>query len=78
MTRFKKQSLKDKRKKPLTKAGTAMPSMMPSMVPSMDSTTAIGPTAPEGDMSSSQGFNKGGFAHRGQGAVMKIKTTKFC
>ena len=74
MTRFKKQSLKDKRKKPLTKAGTAMPLMMPSM----DSTTAIGPTAPEGDMSSSQGFNKGGFAHRGQGAVMKIKTTKFC
>ena len=74
MTRFKKQSLKDKRKKPLTKAGTAMPSMMPSM----NSTTAIGPTAPEGDISSSQGFNKGGFAHRGQGAVMKIKTTKFC
>jgi len=74
MTRFKKQTLKDKRKKPLTIAGTAMPSMMPSM----DSNNMMGPTAPEGDMGSSQGFKKGGIISRGQGGVMKIKTTKYC
>ena len=76
--RFKKQSLKDKRKKPLTKAGTAMPSMMPSM----DSNNMMGPTAPEGDMGSSmgsaQGFKKGGIISRGQGSVIKTKTTKYC
>jgi hypothetical protein len=55
-----------------------MPSMMPSMMPSIDSNNMMGPTAPEGDMGSSQGFKKGGIISRGQGSVIKTKTTKYC
>jgi len=49
-----------------------------SMDTSMDTSSDMSSAPSSGESSGEGSYKKGGIVHRGQGAVMKIKTTKYC
>jgi hypothetical protein len=56
----------------------ATPSFSPTGDTSMDTSGDMSSAPSSGESSGEGSYKKGGIVHRGQGAVMKIKTTKYC
>jgi len=84
MKKLDKPLFTDKRKKPVTVKGTKtkVPKNLSSMsAPTMDMTSQMpsdmSSATPAAD-ASAPAFKSGGMVHRGQGAVIKFKTTKYC
>jgi len=54
------------------------PSFSPTGDTSMDTSSDTSSAPSSGENSGEGSYKKGGLVHKGQGAVMKIKTTKYC
>jgi hypothetical protein len=84
MKKLDKPLFTDKRKKPVTIKGTKTkaPKKLSSMAApttdmSSDMPMDMSSSTPAADASAPT-FKSGGMVHRGQGAVIKFKTTKYC
>ena len=89
MKKLDKPLFTDRRKKPITIKGTKVkvPKNLSSSMsaPTMDMTSPMTPDmspnmsspTPAAD-ASAPAFNKGGIVSRGQGKIMRTKTTKYC
>ena len=87
MKKLDKPMFTDKRKKPITVKGTKSPKKLSGSMsaPTMDMTSPMTPDmspnmsspTPAAD-ASAPAFNKGGIVSRGQGKIMRTKTTKYC
>jgi len=85
MKKLDKPLFTDRRKKPITVKGTKVKvpknlssNMSASMsAPTMDMAPDMSSTTPMAD-ASAPAFNSGGIVSRGQGKIIKTKTTKYC
>ena len=75
MKKLYKPLFTDRRKKPITVKGTKVkaPKNLSSNISSVDMSS----DTPATDMAAPV-FNKGGIVSRGQGKIMKSKTTQYC
>jgi hypothetical protein len=75
MKKLYKPLFTDRRKKPITVKGTKLkaPKKLLSNISSVDMSS----DTPAADMAAPV-FNKGGIVSRGQGKIMKSKTTQYC
>ena len=81
MKKLDKPLFTDRRKKPITIKGTKVkvPKNLSSSMsaPTMDMAPDMSSPIPVAD-ASAPAFNKGGIVSRGQGKIMRAKTTKYC
>jgi hypothetical protein len=81
MKKLDKPLFTDRRKKPITVKGTKVkvPKNLSSSMsaPTMDMAPDMSSTTPMAD-ASAPAFNSGGIVSRGQGKIMRTKTTKYC
>jgi hypothetical protein len=81
MKKLDKPLFTDRRKKPITVKGTKVkvPKNLSSSMsaPTMDMAPDMSSTTPMAD-ASAPAFNSGGIVSRGQGKIIKTKTTKYC
>jgi hypothetical protein len=81
MKKLDKPLFTDRRKKPITVKGTKVkvPKNLSSSMsaPTMDMAPDMLSTTPMAD-APAPAFNSGGIVSRGQGKIMRTKTTKYC
>jgi hypothetical protein len=81
MKKLDKPLFTDRRKKPVTIKGTKVkvPKNLSSSMsaPTMDMASDMSSATPMAD-ASAPAFNSGGIVSRGQGKIIKTKTTKYC
>jgi hypothetical protein len=81
MKKLNKPLFTDRRKKPITVKRTKVkvPKNLSSSMsaPTMDMAPDMSSTTPMAD-ASAPAFNSGGIVSRGQGKIMRTKTTKYC
>ena len=81
MKKLDKPLFTDRRKKPITIKGTKVkvPKNLSSSMsaPTMDMAPDMSSPTPVAD-ASAPAFNSGGIVSRGQGKIMRTKTTKYC
>jgi hypothetical protein len=76
MKKLYKPLFTDRRKKPITVKGTKV-KVPKNLSSNMSSSVDMSSDTPAADMAAPV-FNKGGIVSRGQGKIMKSKTTQYC